>query len=297
MEAGRRGYVLLVNAAAGSAEDAAIDTAAATLRDAGHDVEVRACGHPDDVDAVIGDLAGRTLVVCGGDGSLHVAVTRLRATGHLDTSVALLPLGTGNDFARAMDLPLEDPAAAAARILDASSRRIDLLVEAGGERVCVNALHLGLGATAAVRAEALKDTLSDLAYPVGALLAGLTEGGTPVRVTVDGRELADGPTLLVAVCNGPGFGGGALAAPDADPTDGLLDVVVSQATGPLERAAFGLALQRGTHLQRDDVVLARGREVTVEGEGLRDDVDGELGEPDDAARTWRVEPRAWTFLG
>ena len=291
------GHVLLVNASAGSAEDDAVAAAARTLRAAGDAVEVRACTDPDDVDGVVADLAGRTLVVCGGDGSLHVAVGRLRATGRLDVPVALLPLGTGNDFAWAVDLPLEDPAEAARRVLAATPRPMDLLVEVGGERVCVNALHAGLGAAAAERAETLKAALSDLAYPVGALLAGLTEAGTDVRVTVDGRPVADGPTLLVAVCNGPGFGGGALVAPDADPADGLLDVVVSQATGPLERAAFGLALQRGTHLERDDVVLARGREVTIEGDGLRDDVDGELGEPTDAPRTWRVEPGAWTFVG
>ena len=291
------GFVLLVNAAAGSAEDDAIEAAAAALRAAGRSVEVRACRDPREVDGVVDDLAGRTLVVCGGDGSLHVAVGRLRATDRLDVPVALLPLGTGNDFARAVDLPLEDPSAAVAHLLAATPRPMDLLVEVDGQRVCVNALHAGLGAAAAERAETLKASLSDLAYPVGALLAGLTEAGTDVRVTVDGRPVADGPTLLVAVCNGPGFGGGALVAPDADPADGLLDVVVSQATGPLERAAFGLALQRGTHLERDDVVLARGREVTITGDGLRDDVDGELGEPTDAPRTWRVEPGAWTFVG
>lgn len=132
---------------------------------------------------------------------------------------------------------------------------------------------------------------------MGAVLAGLTDGGTPVTVTVDRVVVADGPTLLVAVCNGSGFGGGARIAPDADPADGRLDVVVVTATGPLERAAFGLALQRGTHLDRDDVHLHRGREVTVQGVALRDDVDGELGEASDAARTWRVEPGAWRFVG
>ena len=143
----------------------------------------------------------------------------------------------------------------------------------------------------------MKDSLDDLAYPLGAVLAGLTETGTPMRVEVDGETVTEGPTLLVAICNGTGFGGGARIAPDADPADGLLDVVVVQATGPVARAAFGLALQRGTHLERDDVVLVRGRTATVDGDDLRDDVDGELGRPGEAARTWRVDPGAWRFVG
>lgn len=290
------GYVLLVNRTAGSSEDAVVDQVALLLRTAGHDVEVRACSRPDDVDDVVAAMGERTLVVCGGDGSLHVAIGRLRAADRLDVPVGLVPLGTGNDFARAVGVPLEDPGAAVEHLLANEARPMDLLVGSDG-RACVNALHLGLGATAAARADAMKDTLDDLAYPLGAILAGLTAGGTPMRIEVDGEVVADGATLLVAVCNGTGFGGGARIAPEADPSDGLLDVVVVQAVGPVARAAFGVALQRGTHLDRDDVVLVRGRRVTVEGDGLRDDVDGELGEPGDAAHGWEIDAGAWRFTG
>lgn len=290
------GHVLLVNQAAGGSADAVIDAAAERLRAAGSEVEIRACGAPSDVDGAIETLAGRTLVVCGGDGSLHVTIARLRAAERLDATVGLLPLGTGNDFARAVGLPLDDPAAAVGHLLATDPRPMDLIVEDGG-RTCVNALHLGLGASAAAKADSLKESLSDLAYPVGALLAGATDNGTEIEVRVDGRPFTDGPTLLVAICNGTGFGGGARIAPDADPADGYLDVVVVQATGPLERGAFGLALQRGTHLERDDVHLVRGHEVTVRGARLRDDVDGELGEPRDEPRTWRIEAGAWQFVG
>jgi len=296
MSAAADGFVLLVNRAAGSSEDAVVDQVALLLRTAGHEVEIRACGQPDDVDDVVAAVGDRTLVVCGGDGSLHLAVGRLRAAGRLDVPVGLIPLGTGNDFARAVDIPLEDPEGAVGHLLAGATRPIDLLV-GNDDRACVNALHIGLGATAAARADAMKDSLDDLAYPLGAILAGLTEGGTRMRVEVDGAVVADGPTLLVAVCNGTGFGGGARIAPDADPADGLLDVVVVQATGPVARAAFGVALQRGTHLERDDVVLVRGRRVTIDGDDLRDDVDGELGEPGAAAREWQVDPGAWRFVG
>jgi YegS/Rv2252/BmrU family lipid kinase len=291
----RTGYLLLVNAAAGSADEDATALVCGVLRRAGCEVEVVATSGVDEVDAALDVLGDRTLVVCGGDGSVHLAVARLHARGALATTVGLVPLGTGNDLARSLGLPLNDPEAAARRVLEGRAAPLDLLVD-DTDRICVNALHAGLGATAAARAESLKAALSELAYPVGALLAGLSEQGVRTRVTVDGEPIVDEDVLLVAVCNAPGFGGGTDVAPDADPADGVLDVVAVTATGPLARAAFGVALQQGTHLERDDVHLARGQQVTIASDGLRYDVDGEVADDVERERTWRVLPAAWYLL-
>jgi YegS/Rv2252/BmrU family lipid kinase len=288
-------YLLLANAAAGSTDEASIAAARDVLRAAGADVALVEVAGTDDLDRALDGRGERVPVVCGGDGSVHVTVDRLRARGELEVSIGLLPLGTGNDLARGVGLPHEDPEAAAARLLEARPTAMDLLVDDTG-RIGVNALHAGVGATAAARAEALKSTLAAVAYPVGALLAGLSEQGVATEVTVDGEVLVDDDILLVAVCNGPSFGGGARAVPDADPTDGVLDVVVTTATGPLARAAFGLALQRGEHLERPDVHVARGAEVAIVSEGLRYDVDGEVEAEPATARTWRVQPGAWHLL-
>jgi YegS/Rv2252/BmrU family lipid kinase len=287
-------YLLLTNPAAGSHDEDAIAAARDVLAE-GAGVDVVATSTPEELDEVLRDHPDHTPVVCGGDGSLHALVAALRRAG-VDQPVGLVPLGTGNDLARGVGIPFDDPPAAARALLASDPVRHDLLVADDGE-VAVNALHAGIGATAAARAESLKSALSELAYPLGAVLAGVSEGGTRTRVTVDGDVLVDDDVLLVAVCNGPGFGGGAQIAPDADPTDGWLDVVVATATGGLERAAFGLALQRGEHVDRDDVHLARGREVTIDGEGLRYDVDGEVADDLVPTRTWRVEAGAWRLLG
>jgi len=144
-----------------------------------------------------------------------------------------------------------------------------------------------------------------VAYPVGAALAGAAERGWELRVEVDGRPVeapsgewcADGSTalLMVGVCNGPTVGGGTALAPDADPGDGLLDILVSAATGPAERVAFGAALRSGRHGERDDVVLVRGRSVTVSGEPVDIDADGEVheGRP---SQNWRIDPGAWSIV-
>jgi YegS/Rv2252/BmrU family lipid kinase len=287
------GLLLVVNAAAGSADAAALDGALATLRGA-RDVEVARTSSPEDLDAVLDTLDGRALVVAGGDGSLHLAVARLRARGLLaDVPVGLVPLGTGNDLARGLGLPL-DPSAAAEGILHARPRTLDL-IEADDGRVVVNASHAGLGAAAAQRSEDLKDALGAAAYPLGALLAGVRESGSDLTVTVDGAVVSRGPTLMVGIANGPSIGGGTPLAPGAVPDDGLLDVVVVTAVGPLARTAFAAALRRGTHVERDDVTTLRGREVEITGEPVPHDLDGEVVDP--GPTRYRIAPAAWRLLG
>ena len=111
------------------------------------------------------------MVVCGGDGSVHAVVAALHRAGAAGPPVGLIPLGTGNDLARALGLPL-DPAAAARVVLDGRPRTLDLLVDDAGGMV-VNAVHLGVGAEAARQAAALKPRLGRLAYLVGGVSAGL----------------------------------------------------------------------------------------------------------------------------
>lgn len=232
----------------------------------------------DDLDAAIRTLDGAGLVVCGGDGSIHLAVNRLVAAGHLDdTTVALFPAGTGNDLAHTLALPwAADEMAALLR--DPTRRALDLL-QVGDDGVAVNALHAGIGVEAAERSQDLPARLGALAYPLGALLAGMAAEGFAGEVWVDDQPVRaqdDTATLMVLVMNGRTIGGGHAFVPDADPGDGQLDVVVCQATGVAARAAFGLAVTRGTHLDRDDVAVARGRAVRVVGRGLAWNVDGEL---------------------
>lgn len=289
------GHLLLASAHAGSAGDDAVEAARAVLAEAGP-VEVVSTGTPQELDRALDGCGERRLVVAGGDGSLHVAVSRLRERGELaGRPIALVPLGTGNDLARALGLPLE-PAEAARLVLDAREHRMDLLVDDTGG-VVVNAVHLGVGAEAAASAGRLKPRLGLLAYPLGAVAAGLRSTGWRLRVEVDGRVVADTHrrTLMVGIGNGPGIGGGTLLVPGACPDDGLLDVVVSYATGPFARVRFGAALAAGTHLQDRDVRTARGRSVSVRGEPVGVNADGELGD-EVTARTWTVEPGAWLLL-
>ena len=288
-------HVLVASVKAGSTDAEAVEAARAVLADAGP-VELVETATPEELDTALDSLDGRTLVVAGGDGSLHLVVTRLRARGELgDVRLGLVPLGTGNDLARALDLPL-DPAAAAGVVLSCAPRALDLIVDDVGG-VVVNAVHVGVGADAAAHAGRLKPRLGPLAYPVGAVAAGLRSTGWKLRVEVDGRVLADGGrrSLMVGIGNGRGIGVGTPLLPHAEPDDGLLDVVVSSASGPVARVRFGAALTAGRHLQDKAVRYARGRTVEVSGEPVGVNADGELGD-DVRRRRWTVEPAAWSLI-
>jgi YegS/Rv2252/BmrU family lipid kinase len=292
-----QGYLVVANAHAGTAEQPRVDAAVATLAAAGP-TRLWRTGDVEELDRALDGAvaAGHVIVAVGGDGSLHAVVARLWARSELaDAVVGVVPCGTGNDFARGVDVPLE-PIAAAERIIAGHRRSLDLLVDEDGG-VVVNAVHAGLGAVAAERAEGLKDRLGAAAYPVGAVLEGVRADGWSLTVTVDGTPLAlpGDSVLMVGVGNGPSIGGGTLMCPEADPGDGLLDVMVSCATGPAARVAFASALRSGTHPARDDVVTARGSEVRVTGDPVSYDADGELsGEVAD--RTYRLVRGAWTLV-
>jgi YegS/Rv2252/BmrU family lipid kinase len=286
--------LVVTNEAAGGTGDEQVETALAVLREA-TEVRREVCAEPGDLDRVLDGIGDRTLVVAGGDGSVHTAVATLHRRGELSPvrPLGLLPLGTGNDLARTLGIPL-GPAAAQA-LLSGRRRALDLVVDdAGG--VVVNAVHLGVGAEAAEKASALKDRLGRAAYPVGSVAAGAGAPGWHLRVDVDGTTVhADGEVLMVAVANGRTIGGGVELAPAAAPYDGLVDVVIATSTGPLARLGFAVALRDGGHVDRDDVLVVRGRSVTVTGDPFPLNADGELDGPV-SARTWTVRPAAWSLV-
>jgi diacylglycerol kinase (ATP) len=171
-----RSALFIANAGAGTSDQRHIDTAVERLRGEGVDVEVATTKGPDDLDSILVDRGDRDVVVAGGDGSLHTVVAALTRRNELDSvTVGLIPLGTGNDFARGVGIPL-DPAEAAAVCAHGVATLIDLVVGDDGS-VVVNAVNLGLGAEASKRAAKLKPRLGRVGYAIGALAAGVTLAG------------------------------------------------------------------------------------------------------------------------
>ncbi len=291
--------LLLTNAEAGSSDREAVDTVVRTLRDGGEDVLERSSGGPDELARVLRERDGRDVVVAGGDGSLHALVAALDRLGDLaGPAIGVIPLGTGNDFARGTGVPL-DPEAAARLVLETEPCEVDLVVDSGGE-VVVNAVHVGIGAEAAERAAPFKKAfgavgLGTLGYGVGAFVAAVGTRGWPVDIVVDGEVVCRGERILQAgIANGATIGGGAELAPGAEPVDGKVAVVVSLAVGPLSRFRYGWGLARSTHERDRDVLVRSGQVVTVRGRDgtrFRYNADGELSEPV-AEREWSLRTSA-----
>ncbi|MDH2426157.1 diacylglycerol kinase family protein [Sphaerisporangium sp. TRM90804] len=288
-----RRLLAIGNPSAGSADDTTYERVMAVLSEHA-DTVPGTVQDPADLPRLLGEHPGRDPVVLGGDGSLHNVVAALARRGELHTrTVGLIPLGTGNDLARTLGIPLDPERAAAVAAADGHPRWMDLLLDEQGG-VVVNALHLGVGVAAGEAATPLKPFLRRFAYAVGSLVAGVRAEGWRVRVTLDDQTLADGRrrVLMVGAGNGATIGGGTPLAPDALPDDGLADVVVSFATGPLQRLRYGLMLRRGRQARHREVTTARGRRLRVAGPPMRLNIDGEFVGPL-TDRTWTVRPRAW----
>ncbi|MRJ75324.1 YegS/Rv2252/BmrU family lipid kinase [Aeromicrobium sp. SMF47] len=288
----------IANAEAGAADDTAVEAAVDALRD-DFDVDLVRTSSPDDLSAALSAHPDvDVLVVLGGDGSLHAVVTALHRAERLDSvTVGLIPLGTGNDFAATLGLP-DEPDKAALAVVTGHTRQIDLILDDEGD-VVVNAAHIGIGAEAAAAARPWKKALGPVGYAIGAALTGLkglTTPGARLTISVDGKPLSrKNPVIQVAVGNGRFVGGGAPLLPQADPSDGELDVSVSYTESPLRRIAYAFSVRRGEHHRRDDVIYLRGTEVEVRGDALRCTSDGELTAPSTHYR-WTLLPSAMTVF-
>lgn len=291
--------LVITNPSAGG-DQASLDAALDALR-AGAEVEVAETSTPEELDDVLAGLGDRVVVVAGGDGSLHAVVGALHRRGELSAvTLGLIPLGTGNDFARGTGVPL-DPEEAAQAILAGSPQATDILLDGDGE-VVVNHVHMGVSADAGRKGAEVKSVLGrvglgKLGYPIGALRAAVRPKVTKVRVEVDGQEINPErrAVLMVSVGIGPDVGGGTTLSPDAKPGDGRADVMVSRAVGALSRVGYALRLTRGEHTERDDVRSLRGSRIALRGEEFWTSADGELGGPY-RAQSWTVVPGAYRLL-
>ena len=297
--------LVITNEGAGTADQESLERAVAVLSERSS-VEVVATSNPGELDGVLHRSGTRRIVVAGGDGSLHAVVAALHRRNELaDRVLGLIPLGTGNDFARCMDLPL-DPEEAARLVLDGEVRRVDLLVdELGG--IVVNNVHVGAGAQASRRGHRWKQRLGSvgfgranlgkLGYPIGALLAAFHPPELRLRVEVDGEVVVDvdDPVLMVAAGNGTSVGGGTELTPEADPEDGKVDVMISRAVGPWSKLAYAAHLARSRHPDRDDVTYLRASRVTVSGDEFYCSADGEITGPE-RRRSWQVLPAAYSMV-
>jgi diacylglycerol kinase family enzyme len=232
------------------------------------------------------------IAIAAGDGAIGSAA---EVAAELRVPLAVIPVGTANDFARAVGVPSDRTQATEVALRSCQTKSLDLAFAEDREapdaapRPFVNAASAGLSPAAARRAGPLKGPLGPLAYTLGAMRAALASRPAAVRVDVDGVEVFAGAAWQVTVACTGAFGGGAEV--QADPRDGILDVVILEGGSRARLLAHAYGLRRGTVERGETVHTAQGCAVEVDAGGEEFNLDGELLE----ARRLRFTVRARAF--
>ncbi len=273
MAGNSREIALLTNPTSGKGRGArARDAALGRLRDSG--LVVRNLEGRDFDEAL--DLARQcvadgveSLVVCGGDGMVHLA---LQAVATTPTRLGIIPSGTGNDVARYFDLPRKDPLAAADRVIAGRTRTVDLA--RSGSAYFVTVLAAGFDAIVNERANRMTWPKGQMRYNLATLAELRTFEPIPYTLDLDGatRRL---DAMLVAVGNGPSFGGGLRITEGAVLDDGLLDVVIIKPMSKPMLVRTYPKLFKGTHVTIPQYEHHLVRSVTVAAPGIVSYADGE----------------------
>jgi len=272
-----REIALLTNPAAGKGRGTrSAAVALPRLREAG--ITVRSVVGRDADEAL--ELARRSvadgvdsLVVVGGDGLVHLAVQALMEAAPADRpSLGVIPAGTGNDVARYVDVPRSDPQLAADVVVGARTRRIDLART--GSTYFVTVLAAGFDAVVNERANAMRWPRGQLRYTLATLAELRVFAPLPYVLQLDGIERRV-DAMLVAVGNGPSFGGGLRITHGACIDDGLLDVVIIKTMSKPSLVRTYPRLYTGGHTHHPQYEHHRVRSVTVASPGITAYADGE----------------------
>ena len=269
----RREIALLTNPASGKGKGARYrDAAVRRLRESGFVVRNLQGRDADEAtDLAYGCVADgvEALVVCGGDGTVHLAVQALAGTG---VPLGLIPAGSGNDVARYLDLPRSDPVAAADRIVASGRRTVDLA--RSRDRYFLTVMAAGFDAIVNERANAMAWPRGQMRYNVATLAELRTFRPIPYTLALDGERMQT-EAMLVAVGNGPSFGGGLRITEGALLDDGLLDVVVITRMSRPKLVRSYPRLFTGRIDGLAEYVHRRVRSVTIAAPGIVTYADGE----------------------
>ncbi len=202
-------------------------------------------------------LPGALVVGVGGDGTLQRIATAIVGS---DAVLGVVPAGTGNDFARTMQIPV-DAVAACSVLLHGQTIHVDLGRFNG--RYFINVLGTGLDAEVAAGANShFKRFSGILGYMLSLLWQLVVYKPRQVEIVLDGEKISC-RVWLVAVANACYYGGGMKVAPGADPGDGLADVVV---VGKISRFRFLQIFPRvygGRHITHPAVSVFRAASVEI----------------------------------
>ncbi|MFG2297510.1 diacylglycerol kinase [Streptomyces sp. NPDC048603] len=269
---------LFVNPTAGRGRGAqGAQPAAAALRAAGFSVRTVVGTDAEDalarLRAAVREGTGAVIAV-GGDGMVHLALQALAGTL---VPLGVVAVGTGNDFARSLGLPVRDPAGAGALAAEALKEGRIREVDLGrvGDRWYGTVLCSGFDSRVNDRGNRMRWPSGRFKYDLAMVAELAAFRPFPYRITLDDGPVIETEATLVAVGNGSSYGGGMRICADARTDDGLFDVTV---VGDCSRSTLLRVfpqVYKGTHLSHPKVTVHRAARITVEAAGITAYADGE----------------------
>ena len=242
---------------------------------AGHSIEWKMVESTSgsDTESLAREAAGRgtdLVVAAGGDGTINQVVNGIAGSKSM---LGIIPLGTGNDFARMIEVNSFD--LAVHTLLHGKKKIIDL--GRLGERLFINIAGCGfdavVGEAANLRFRKLHGTF---AYIAAAIYSLITFRAASFRITLDG-ELLETKAMLCSIANARSYGGGMLIAPDAVLDDGLLDVCILGEVSKFEFLRAFPRVYKGTHVSHPAMRIVRAKKVEITSDPIMPMfIDGEL---------------------
>ncbi|MBY0098951.1 diacylglycerol/lipid kinase family protein [Mesobacillus maritimus] len=213
----------------------------------------------------------KTIVVVGGDGTLHEVVNG--AIGHSKLTIGFIPGGSGNDFSRGFGIP-QDPLAALKLILDESPKNVvDIGRISAGTTSHYFINNMGVGFDAAISDDAnhskLKAklnvlSLGSLAYAFIVIKKLFTYQSTDMWIKIDEQEKQFKQVWFVTLANQVYYGGGMKIAPNASATDGLLDVIIVHNLSRWKLLSVFISVFWGGHTEFKEVCMLKGKKVSIQ---------------------------------
>ena len=195
------------------------------------------------------------VVVVGGDGMIHAAINNI-----IGNPIGLIPAGTGNDFARALGLSLEDPIENIRRVLSADVEEVDL--GKVGDEYFAAICSTGFDSIVNERANKLKWPRGKMKYNIAMLLELPRFKPRHYEIVIDGKRLQT-QAMLIAIANGLSYGGGMKVCPAADLQDGLLDIMILAPVPKLEFIRIFPSVFKGLHITHPAVSILQGRSIQI----------------------------------
>ena len=234
------------------------------------------------------------IIAAGGDGTLNEVINGIANAGKVQ--IGLLPLGTGNDFARTLKLPstIEDNIDI---LISQRTTAIDLVrIKSDRVRYLVNVSAGGFsGLVNEKLTPEVKDTWGPLAYVRSAAAALPEMHAYRANIVIDGAERLSIDLHNVIIANGRFVAGGLPVAPEADPRDGVFDVILIRKCSKPEMVFLAAQMLLGKHLSSDAIIWRRAARISIRSRPkMWFNADGELigNEP----AVFQIMPRALHFV-